>query len=448
MRVAIVGAGISGLALAYYLQKRGIPYDLFEAGSQVGGNMRSVKVGDYLLELGPNSLQTCDELDELIRELKLEQEVLPAAIPSNKRYVLRDGHYHQLPSTPFSLLSNNFFCWHTKYRILQERHIPPADYDYETISQFFERRFGAGVVDYAVNPFITGIYAGDPAKLLLRKAFPQLKHMETTHGSVLKGLAEAKDSNHQRDVFSFKNGMHTLPEAIAQKLISLHTEHHVDMITRSQGKYVISCSSPADTDAEEYNLLVLALPAYKAADLLHYTFPGMAAALQNIHYPPLAVVHTAYNCRDVYNKMDGFGVLHPKAEDAFSAGSLWSSSAFSGRCRPNEVLFTTFVGGAQSEHHAHTERTILMQQVHEELKELHGIGADKPNFQYAHLWEHSIPQYDMHIEDAHNMAEDLEAEGMFIAANWYCGVSVPSCIREAKALAHKINLKLPHALNS
>lgn len=448
MRVAIIGAGISGLSLAYYLQKLGIPYDLFEADAEVGGNMRSVRVHEYLLELGPNSVQASPELDELIRELKLEHQVQPAAEVSANRYVLRNGRYQKLPATPFSLLSNNFFSWKTKYRILQEKDIPPADYDYETITQFFERRFGPDVVGYAVNPFVTGMYAGDPDRLLLHKTFPQLKALEQNHGSVLKGLVKEQKNAGRRQVYSFKRGMSALPLAIADKLISLHTEHRVEMITRSQGKYIISCTSPGDHSTDEYNLLVLALPAHQAADLLQYTFPGMAAALQNVHYPPLAVVHSAYNRRDVGNKLNGFGVLHPHQEGAFTAGSIWSSSLFEGRCRPHEVLFTTFVGGVQSAQHAHTERTRLMQQVHQELCLLHGISAEKPNFQHAHLWRHSIPQYDLYIEDAHQMAHDLEAEGMFVAANWLAGVSVPSCIRNAKELAHKINLKLPHALNS
>ncbi|AKD03608.1 protoporphyrinogen oxidase [Pontibacter korlensis] len=448
MRVAIIGAGISGLALAYYLQKLGIPYDLFEAGTQVGGNVRTVKVGDYLLELGPNSIQYTPELEDLIRELKLEQEVLPADSNSRNHYVLRNGTYERLPLTPFSLLSNNFFSWQTKYRILQEKNVPPAGHEYETVTEFFERRFGAGVLDYGVNPFVTGLYAGDPDKLLIRKLFPQLKRLEQEHGSVLKGLAQCSNEADYLELFSFVEGMQTLPKAIADKLISLHTEHRVEMITRSQGKYIISCTSPADTDNEEYDLLVLALPAPKAADLLHYTFPGMAAALQNIHYPPLHVVHTAYNRRDVGNALKGFGAMHPKAEDAFTTGCIWSSSVFSGRCRPHEVLFTTFVGGTQSEQHALTKPEGLLQQVHQELKNLHNITADKPNFQYTHLWQQSMPQYDLHIEDAHKMACTLEGEGMFIAANWHSGISVPSCIRYAKELANKINLTLPHAYNS
>ncbi|GHA77655.1 protoporphyrinogen oxidase [Pontibacter akesuensis] len=448
MRVAIVGAGISGLALAYHLQKLGVPYDLFEAGPHVGGNIRTVQAGDYLLEMGPNSLHHSPELEELIRDLKLEQEVLPASPVSENRYVLRKGTYQRLPSSPLTLLSNNFFSWKAKYRILQEKKVPPSGHAYETISQFFERRFGRDVVDYAVNPFVRGIYAGDPDKLLVHKTFPLLKELEQAHGSVLKGMVLEARNARRKEVFSFVKGMQTLPDAIAGKLISLHLEHPVEMVTRSQGKYILSCSSPGDHDTEEYSTLVLALPAPKAVDLLQYTFPGMAAAMQNVQYPPMAVVHTAYNRRDVANKLNGFGVLHPKAEAAFAAGTIWSSSLFEGRCRPHEVLFTTFVGGVQSEQHALAEPEELLQQVHQELKKHHGIDADKPNFQHAHLWKQSIPQYDMHIEDAHLMARELEAEGLYIGANWLSGVSVPSCIRHAKELAHKINLKLRHAHNS
>jgi oxygen-dependent protoporphyrinogen oxidase len=448
MRVAIIGAGISGLALAYYLQKLGVPYDLFEAGFQVGGNIRTVKVHDYVLELGPNSLQYTPELEDIIRELKLEHEVVYTASDSNHRFVLRDGLYNKLPSSPFSLLTNDFFSRKTKYRLLKEKDVPPADIRYETVEQFFERRFGKDITDYAVSPFITGIYAGSPKELLVKKALPKLKELEMTYGSVLKGMVQQKEFLTKHKTFSFVKGMRTLPTAIADKLVSLHTEHRVEMITRNQGKYLVSCASTGDHDSEEYSLLVLALPAHQAVDLLQYTFPGMSAALQNINYPPLAVVHSVYNRKEVARHLNGSGALHPQAEAAFTSGSVWSSSIFDGRCRPHEVLFTTFVGGSQAPHNALTERTQLMKRVHEELSELHYISAEKPNFQYAHLWRHSLPQYDLYIEDAHQMAKTLEQENLYIAANWHSGVSVASCIRHAKELAHKINLKRPQDLNS
>ncbi len=441
MRVAIIGAGISGLALAYYLQKMGIPYDLFEESEEVGGNIKTIEKEGYLLELGPNALQCTPQLQALIRELKLEPEVVQSAQAAHHRYILRNGVYEKLPDNPFSLLSNTFFSWNTKLRILQEKRVPAADIDYETVNQFFERRFGPGILKYGVNPLIGGLLGGDPEKLLIHKVLPTLKHMENNYGSVLKGLV--KNNPLTTDNISFINGMQTLPKAIAGKLISLYTGHRVEMITRNQGRYIISCATTGEYDTREYTMLVLALPALPAAELLHYTFPGMAAALQNIHYPPMAVVHTIYNRRDVRHALDGYGALHPKAECTFAVGSVWPSSLFEGRCRPHEALFTSFVGGAQYPENALTNKEQLLECVHQELSEKYGITASKPVFEHMHLWQHSIPQYDMHIEDAHHMAENLEQDGLFIAANWQAGVSVPGCIKHAQELAAKINLKRP-----
>ncbi len=443
MKVAIIGAGISGLALAYHLQKLGVAYDLFEASEHVGGNIRTLKEKGYLLEAGPNTLQMSDELQELIQELKLEDEVMPAAPVCHDRFILRNGTYHKLPDSPLSFLANDFFSWKTKNRILQERKVPPATFAYETVSQFFERRFGREVVDYAVDPLITGAYAGDAGKLLIAKALPRLKEMETKYGSVLKGIAKLNGSL-KKPAFSFKDGMQTLPEAIADKLISLHKGHQVEIVTRSQGKYIISCSSSGDHDTEEYDILVLALPAHPAADILQFTFPGMAAALENINYPPMAVVHTVYNRSEVAHPLNGFGAMNPKVEAPFTAGSIWTSSLFDGRCRPHEVMFTTFVGGAQYAAHAQKDREELLLEVHRELSEKYKINAVKPVFQHAQVWQQSVPQYDLYIEDAHLMAQQLEAEGLFIAANWQAGVSVANCIWHAKELAYKINLRSRH----
>lgn len=441
MKVAIIGAGISGLALAYYLQKLGVGYDLFEAGEEVGGNIKSIRQDGYLLELGPNAIQSTPELEELIQELKLESEVLPAPIAGKNRFVLRDGTFQKLPTSPLTLLSNKHFTWKTKYRILKEKDIPAGTSNYETVNQFVERRFGPDLTDYVVNPFVSGIYAGDPDKLLMHKAFPKIKELEVKYGSILKGLTNFKGIIKSEKTFSFVDGMQTLPNAIAEKLISLHTGHQVEMITRNQGKFIISCNTTGDHDSEEYDYLVLALPAMHAAELLQYTFPGMAAALNNIDYPPMAVVHSVYNRSDVTHDLNGFGALHPKAEAPFSAGSVWSSSLFDGRCRPHEVMFTTFVGGAQYPENALYSKEEIMQHVHDELAEKYRIKKCKPVFQHVHLWQQAIPQYDMYIEDAHELAQRLQQDGLYIAANWKAGVSVTGCIHHAKELAYKINLQ-------
>jgi oxygen-dependent protoporphyrinogen oxidase len=280
-----------------------------------------------------------------------------------------------------------------------------------------------------------GIYAGDANELLVHKTFPKLVEYEAKYGSVLAGLM--KNPPARRKVFSFKNGLQTLPNAIASKLIDIHTGYPVEMVTRTHGKFIVSTSSP-DYVNSTYDVLVMALPTYKAAPLLEFTFPGLSAALQNVEYPPVAVVHSIYRKSDVGFELNGFGALHPKQENQFASGVIWSSSLYAGRCSEDEVLFTTIIGGAPSAENAKQPRAEILKTVHEELKRNYKITAERPVYQHFYLWHHALPQYNLYIEDAQEIAKKLETENVFTAANWYGGVSVPDCIKHAGEVAKKI----------
>lgn len=436
MRVGIIGGGISGLVVAYQLQKLGIPYDIFEQADLVGGNIKSVRVKNYVLEMGANSLMVTPELEKLIKELKLSQEVVEANPLAETRYIFRNGRYHKLPDSPFKLMAGNYFHLKTRYRILQERYIAPKPVNpHETISQFFERRFGKEVIDYAVGPFVTGIFAGDPDELLINKTFPKLVKYEQVYGSVQKGFL--KDPPKRKKTISFKKGLQTLPLAIGSKLLGLHTGYPVEMVTKTQGKFIISTTSP-DYVSCEYDALVLALPAHKATPLLEFTYPGLAAALRNVNYPPMAVVHSVYKREQVGFPLKGFGALHPKKEKLFSAGVIWSSSVFPGRCPADEVLFTTFVGGIPFAENTRKPRIEILKAVHDELKRNYNISAERPVYQHFYLWSQAIPQYDLYIEDAQEFAKGLESENVFVAANWCTGLSVTDCVKRGFKTAKKI----------
>jgi oxygen-dependent protoporphyrinogen oxidase len=436
MKVGIIGGGISGLTVAYYLQKKGISYDLFEQADQPGGNIKTIRAKNYLLEMGPNSLQLTPELELLLKELKLENEVIETAPAGRNRYIFRNGAYRILPASLANLLTNTYFSWKTRYRILQERFLKPGPFDpHETVSHFFARRFNQEVVDYAVAPFFMGIYAGNPDELLIHKTFPDLPRYEAEYGSVTGGIL--KNPLQRRKVFSFRQGLQTLPDAIASKLIDVHTGYPVEMVTKTHGKYIVSTSSPDYVNCE-YDALVLALPAPKAASVLEFTFPGVAAALQNVDYPPVAVVHTIYRRAEVGFPLEGFGALHPKSENQFTAGVVWSSSLFPGRCSDDEVLFTTLIGGATAPENARKPRTEILTEVHQELKRNYQITAERPVYQHFYLWHHALPQYTIFIEDAHEMTQKLETERVFTAANWFSGVSVPDCIKRAGEVVQKI----------
>ncbi|GAA4011513.1 protoporphyrinogen oxidase [Hymenobacter fastidiosus] len=438
MRVAILGGGISGLTLAFYLQKAGVAYDLFEAGP-AGGNIRSQQIDGYLLETGPNSLQLSDELEQLLTDLGLTDQLQDTAAVSKNRYVLRGGQYRKLPGTPPALLASPFFSLKAKFNILRELARPAAPTDpMETLAHFFRRRFGPEIVDYALNPFISGIYAGDPEKLLVHKTFPKLAALEQTYGSVLRGLAKSGTSGTRKRIVSLRRGLQTLTDTLAAQLTNYHGNQAVTALLRpAPGRYQVQTA--AGIFPETYDTVVLALPTYAAAPLLQPWFAAAATALAAVYYPPMTAVFTAYNRADVEHPLDGFGALHPKAEQPYAAGSIWTSSIYPDRVPAGQVLFTTFVGGSQYEAQARQSAADQKSAVHAELSRFYGIRAVQPVWQYRYSWDHAIPQFDQHIVAAHTAVDELQDQGIYAAANWRAGVGVPDCIRQARSLAEKIS---------
>ncbi|MFD1470746.1 protoporphyrinogen oxidase [Hymenobacter caeli] len=437
MKIAIIGGGLAGLTCAWHLQQAGVAYDLFEADARPGGNLLSFRPPEgYLLEAGPNSLQLSPELAELFAELGLTDQVQDTAAVGQRRYVLRGGRYRELPGSPPALLRSSFFSLKAKWRLLRE-FLKPAgapDPD-ETVAAFFTRRFGPEIVDYAVNPFVAGIYAGDPAELLLRHTFPQLAALEQAHGSVLRGLAKAGQGAGRRRVVTLQGGVQQLTDALAARLTHCHPGAPATALARAaDGTYSFQAGGAA---RGPYTHLVLALPAYAAAPLLAELSPAAGAALAAVRYPPMSVVYSAYDRAAVAHPLEGFGALHPKAEAAYAAGSLWTSSLYPDRVPAGQVLFTTFVGGTQYAAAAAQPEAAQLAAVHAELARFYGI-AGGPIWQGRYYWPRSIPQFDAAIGPARASVEALRADGIVAVANWQAGVGVPDVVRHARATANEL----------
>ena len=441
MKIAIIGGGISGLTLAWYLQQAGVPYDLFEAQARPGGNLHTwAAPGGYLLETGPNSLQLSPELADLLADLGLSDRIEDAAAVSQHRYVLRAGRYQALPGSPPALLTSGFFSLKARWQVLKEFGKPAAPVDAtETVAQFFRRRFGPEIVDYAVSPFMAGIYAGDPEQLLIHKTFPQLPALEQQYGSVLRGLLKTRQGAARRRIVTLAGGVQVLADTLAAWLSSYQPGTAVSAVSRAaDGTYQLELNSARGLEAAPgYSHLALALPAYAAAPLLAPLFPAAAAALAAVHYPPMSVVYSAYDRAAVAHPLNGFGALHPKVENAYAAGAVWTSSIYPRRVPGGQVLFTTFVGGTQHEAAASQPEAAQLAAVHAELSQLYGI-TGAPIWQGRYYWPRSIPQFDLAIVGAHAAAEALAAHGIRAVANWRAGVSVPDCIRYARNTAAEL----------
>lgn len=443
MKVAIIGGGIGGLTLAWHLQQAGVAYDLFEAGAEPGGNFKSISTPEgYVLEAGPNTLQLSPELEKLLADLGLTDQIEETAAVSQRRFVLRGGYYRELPSSPMKLFTGEFFSAGARLRMLREMiQGKGKNNPNETIGQFFRRRFGPEVVAYAVNPFVAGIYAGDPNELLLQKTFPQLSALEQEHGSVLRGLMkQGKAGMARRRIIGLRGGNQTLTSTLAAKLHQYHGGQSVTALTRAaDGRYHLQLDGPGKLAADPvgYTHLALALPAYAAAPLLAILFPTASAALAAVRYPPMSVVYSAYRRQDVEYSMDGFGALHPKIEKAYAAGSVWTSSIFPARCPDGQVLFTTFVGGTQYEKAALDSADDQEMRTHAELCRYYSV-SNLPRWQSRYFWPRSIPQFDAHIVPAHAAIDALRPEGVVAVANWRAGVGVPDVLRWAEKMAGEL----------
>ncbi len=439
MNVGIIGAGISGLTLAWELQQLGVDYRLFEASGQAGGYIQSEREGPYLRELGPNSLLGDQKLLDWLGDLSLTEAIELAKPVSKARYVFRDGQYRALPSGPPSLLLGGYFSWHTKWAIFKERTNRTTSPPGETLAQFFRRRFSDEIVDYALAPFVAGVYAGDPERLLVSETFPILLQYEREYGSVLRGFIK-NQSGERRQSFSFREGMQTLPRALGAKLTHLSLNTPVTAIERlPTGQWQIT------TSAGQYvfDKVVLATATEPAARLLQSAYPTVAGAIQKIEYPPMTAVHSAYKRADVRHPLNGFGGLNPAKEGRFCAGHIWSSSTFDFRCPADEVLFTTFVGGKQGErtgqpNNADQPDAVIFERVHAELAASFGISAPAPVWRKLTRWERAIPQYDASLATAKPLIASLEPDNLFVCANWYGGVSLSDCIRKGRELGGRL----------
>jgi len=449
MRIAIIGGGLTGLTLAYYLQQAGVAYDLFEASERPGGNLHSPQeLAGYQLEAGPNSLLLSPELEELLTSLGLQEAIQEAAPVSQHRYVLRRGAYQALPASPPKLLASSFFGLKTKLRLVGEllrRPAPPAPG--ETVAAFFERHFGPEVVNYAVDPFVAGIYAGDPRELLLALTFPQLAALEERYGSVLRGFAASQKGQRgaRRRTITLRGGVQTLTDALATHLTSHHLGHAVTAISLAQaapspeplGTPAYRLAINNQSTPATYSHLALAVPAYAAAELLRPLHPAAAAALAAVRYPPMTLVYSAYDRAAVTHPLAGFGALNPRSEGTYSAGSIWTSSLFPDRVPAGQVLFTSFVGGAQFARQAQEPEAAQLAAVHQELSRLYGI-AGAPRWQGRYYWPRSIPQFDQHLGAARAAVAPLAAAGIVAVANWQAGVSVPDCVKHARRLSGEL----------
>lgn len=454
----VIGAGITGLSAAWHLDRVGLPVSVLEASDRPGGAIQTVRESGYLVEMGPNTLMVDEPSVERFLENAVPKESIQYANKeANKRFIVRDGKPHAIPTSPLGALSTKLWPKRAMLRVLKELFLPPYSGEKEeSLADFVRRRLGQTMLDYAINPFVAGVYAGDPETLSVKYGFPKLYNLEQNYGgSLLRGSRKLKKErasageSHQAYMVSFPRGLSYLPETLADSLdkpVSYHAS--VSSIRRKADRRIaVEYNQNGETFQLEADTLILALPGPALVNLpFDEGIHGDLELLGEIDYPPVTSVALAFPKSSVEHPLDGFGMLVPEVEKRQILGTLFSSTLFPGRAPEDQVLLTTFIGGTRQPDNARLGDSAITDLILKELRSLLGIRGD-PVYTSIRRWPRAIPQYKIGYGKYLQAMEAFEKDNpaIVIAGQVRDGISLAKCIRgglhageTAQAFSHGI----------
>jgi len=443
-KFAILGAGISGLTSAFWLKKNNFDFVILEKENQVGGSMQTIRKDGFQIDFGPNSgLETTPLIRQIVDEIGFSDQMVYASESSNKRFILRNNQLHELPTSPVAFISTKLFSTKAKLRLFAEPFIgKSADGYYQSMSEFVSRRLGQEFLDYAIDPFVSGVFAGDPSKLSVKSAFPKLYRLEEVYGGLIKGMIKgakerkqrAEQSKQNAKMFSFINGMQSFANAIADTMKeNILLNANVQKIEKYNEQWKIIY--PLNNESKEIivDKVVSTIPVYAAEKLFTPIDKEFQSHANEIYYPPVMVLYLGYKKAQVETPLDGFGFLIPSKEKKNFLGAIWSSSIFPNRCDDDKAAFTLFVGGARAPHLFEMEKQKLIEIVIKEFQDVMKINGE-PIIVEHKFWNKAIPQYNIGYIEHENYFDKFEKDnpGIILSGNYRGGISVGDCIKNSE----------------
>jgi len=448
MRLSIVGGGISGLSLAYFLLERDPSLEILvlESEKRAGGKIWTDRVNGFLCEGGVNGfLDNRPRTLELVMKLGLSP--LRSSETARKRYILSNGKLYRLPESPLSFFFSNLLSLPGRLRIIYEIFAPKGARQDETLADFARRRLGNEAYEKLIDPMASGIFAGDPETMSLKSCFPRIHEIENKYGSLIRAMIklqkEGKKSGKKVGpgpggiLTSFYDGMEVLIKVLKNHLGGrLRTGSRVVSVDKKKDTYLIFLDDGSKIETEG---VVLTVPSYACSEILKDLDKALSSTLEGIIHPAISVICLGYKKERIKYPLDGFGFLIPRREGKKILGTLWDSSIFPNRAPEGYVLLRSMVGGARSSDLALQDRHTLAAMVMDTLEEVIGIKA-QPDMVKVYTHEKGIPQYLVgHARRLEAVEKTLKNHrGLYLTGNSYRGIGVNDCIENSYKLSERI----------
>jgi len=464
--VCVIGAGISGLSIAYVLKQANRSVTIIESSPRVGGVIESGFKDSFLLEYGPQTCLLEPEIKTLFRELNLEDQILISSPLSKYRYLgdLREGTKVKLkpiPSSPRELLFGSFLSIRDKYSLVRELLIHHSKHPAKDLSlyEIFQERLGTDLTEGLLSAAYLGVWASHLSSLGAKEISPHLYEAYLSGNSIIKAsirhLKNRKKEYGKYEIGSLRNGLSSLTDSLINYvgLDNLYLDTKIQSIEYKNNEWNIEIISPKGLTTQKYKALVISTPAKGMHNLLRMIFQAkghMSDEFENsvqkinaIPYAPMGVLHAAIPKSKLQKTFKGFGVLIPPGRSKALLGVIFTSSIFPERSPDDYALFTCFTGGDIYAGLSQVHQKSVQAKVLEELKELLSIST-LPEYVDSRFWPEAIPQYGVGYSD--NMSEIYQLiskqKNLFLSSNIHSGVSIPSRIRNAFKDASLINLSL------
>lgn len=423
----ILGAGITGLSTAHFLSLKNKDFIVLEKNNRTGGNIQSYQKNGFTFENGPNTvLLNNDSVISLIKAYGLWDDMSkPKESAENNRYVLLNGQLQLLPRNPLEFFKSPLLSWKEKLRLCKEPFIKKHQKNV-SVAEFISNRFGKGVLQQFVEPFVTGIYSGNTHNMSAKHTLKMLWEAEQNHGSVIKGMMK-NERKSKAKMFNFPNGLSQLTDAIANKLKSnIKYDCNLKSIEKTDDGYIIQ----SDENTFICQKIISTLPAHALSDYI--SDKNLKSLLQAVEYVPVDVFHFGFDKADVKNQSQGFGILTKVSDKKHFLGILFNSRIFSHVAPEDKELFTVIVGGSRQKELCKMQSSELEKIILAEIRDLMQC-QNKPTFRNHYRYNKGIPQYDLNHQSLVDAISNYEKNNsdFHILGNYFNGISVSDSILKA-----------------